>query len=102
MFSAILLEHDDSSCAAVENLALESKQVAFLKILSRFPQASELSRILNTSTPDLAFLDLSDWDSAVAAAEDIRELAPQIAIIGFGAGWEARKEAQCAAAGVQP
>jgi pilus assembly protein CpaE len=71
-----------------------------VKTLSRFPQAFELNQIMNTHAPDLAFLDLSDWDSALAAAEDIRSLAPQTAIVGFGAGWAAQKEAQCGNAGI--
>jgi pilus assembly protein CpaE len=100
MFSAILLVHDESIGLAIEALALESNQVTFVKTLSRFPQAFELNQIMNTHAPDLAFLDLSDWDSALAAAEDIRSLAPQTAIVGFGAGWAAQKEAQCGNAGI--
>jgi len=100
MFKAILLVHDESAGLAIEALGLDSKQVSFEKTLSRFPQAFELNQILNTHTPDLAFLDLSDWDSALAAAEDIRSLTPHTAIIGFGAGWAAQKEAQCGSAGI--
>jgi pilus assembly protein CpaE len=100
VFKAILLVNDESAGLAIESLGLESKQVSFQKTLDRFPQAFELSKILNTYTPDLAFLDLSDWDSALAAAEDIRSLAPRTAIIGFGAGWASQKEAQCGNAGI--
>src|SRR5215831_13416735 len=100
MFQAVLLFQDESSSIALENLAKESKQVAFLQSLQRFPQAFELTKILNIYRPDLVFLDLSDWDSALAAAQDIRTIAPQTAIIGFGAGWETRKESMCASAGI--
>jgi pilus assembly protein CpaE len=100
MFSAILLVHDEIVGLAIEALARESNQVTFVKTLSRFPQAFELNQIMNTHAPDLAFLDLSDWDSALAAAEDIRSLAPHTAIVGFGAGWAAQKEAQCGNAGI--
>src|ERR1700730_15994974 len=100
MFKAILLVHDESAGLVIENLGLESKQVNFEKTLSRFPQAFELNQILNTHEPDLAFLDLSDWDSALAAAEDIRSLAPHTGIVGFRAGWAAQKEAQCGNAGI--
>jgi pilus assembly protein CpaE len=100
VFKAILLVHDESAGLTIENLALESKQVTFQRTLNRFPQAHELGKILNTFTPDLAFLDLSDWDSALAAAADIRSLAPRTPIIGFGAGWAPHKETQCADAGI--
>jgi len=99
VFKAILLVHNQSACLAIETLAQESNQVSFVKTLSRFPPASELVKILNTHVPDLAFLDLSDWSSALAAATDIRALAPSTAIIGFGAGW-GEKEAQCGEAGI--
>jgi pilus assembly protein CpaE len=100
MFKAILFVHDETAGLAIETLGLESKQVSFQKTLSRFPQAFELNQILNMHAPDLIFLDLSDWDSALAAAEDIRSLTPQTAIVGFGAGWAAQKEAQCGFAGI--
>jgi pilus assembly protein CpaE len=100
MFNAILLFHDESSSVAVENLAMESQQVSFLKILNRFPQAFELTKILNAYRPDLAFLDFSDWESAVAAAADVRMIAPRTAIVGFGAGWDSRMQAQYEAAGI--
>jgi Flp pilus assembly CpaE family ATPase len=100
MFSAVLFFRDEGSCAAVENLAIESKQVSFQKSLNRYPQAFELNKILNTYIPDLVFLDLSDWESALAAAADIRAAAPRAAIVGFGGGWGAGKEAQCEAAGI--
>ena len=100
MFKAILLVHDESACVAIEGLGHQSNQVSFEKTLNRFPQAYELSKLLNTLTPDLVFLDLGDWDSALAAAEDIRTLAPLTAIIGFGGGWGAQKETQCENAGI--
>jgi pilus assembly protein CpaE len=100
MFKAILLVQDESACVAIEGLGHQSNQVSFEKTLDRFPQAYELSKLLNTLTPDLVFLDLGDWDSALAAAEDIRTLAPQTAIIGFGGGWEAQKQTQCENAGI--
>lgn len=100
VFKAILLVHNQSACLAIETLALESNQVSFVKTLTRFPPASELVKILNTHAPDLAFLDLSDWSSALASATDIRTLAPSTAIIGFGAGWAGENEVQCVNAGI--
>jgi pilus assembly protein CpaE len=100
MFSAVLFFKDEGVSAAVENLAIESKQVSFRKTLNRYPQTFELAKIMNTYVPDLVFLDMSAWESALAAASDIHGLAPRCAIIGFGAGWASDKEAQCEAAGV--
>jgi Flp pilus assembly CpaE family ATPase len=100
MFSAVLFFKDEGMSAAVENLAIESKQVSFQKTLHRYPQTFELVRILNTHVPDLIFLDMSDWENARATAEDIRAQDPRTAIIGFGAGWGSSKEKQCEAAGV--
>src|SRR3989454_2583357 len=100
MFNALLFVRDDGACATMETLALESNQVSFQKTLERYPQASELGRLLNAAAPDLVFLDLSDWDSALAAAADIRAQSPRTPVIGFGAGWDPGKEEQCMAAGV--
>src|SRR6266550_5516893 len=100
MFNAVFLFDDESNSVNFENLSRESRQVNVQKILNRFPQAFELTSILNSYNPDVVFLDLSDWSSAMAAAEDIRTIAPQTAMIGFGAGWEPLKEAECEAAGI--
>jgi hypothetical protein len=50
--------------------------------------------LVNTYVPDLIFLDMRDWESALAAATDIRAFAPHSAIVGFGAGWASSQEAK--------
>jgi pilus assembly protein CpaE len=100
MLSAVLFFKDAGVSASVENLAIESKQVSFQRTFERYPQAAELAKIVNTYVPDLIFLDMSDWESALAAATDIRAFAPHSAIVGFGAGWASSQEAKSRAAGV--
>src|SRR5262245_56576911 len=100
MFKAILLVQDDDFGAALEKLALDSKQVSFVKNLDRIPSPKELARVLETHPADLLFLDLSDLPTALAAAAEIHDHTPETAIIGFGAGWNDGHEAQCAEAGI--
>ncbi len=100
MFSAILFFKDEGVSAAMENLAIESKQVSFQKTLNHYPQSFELVKILNAYIPDLIFLDMSNWESALATAKDIRAQAPHVALIGFGAGWSSGKEEECESVGV--
>src|ERR1019366_5996283 len=49
---------------------------------------------------DLVFIDLEDWDGAMAAARNIHGIASDTAIVGFGAGWVLGNEQQCHAAGI--
>src|SRR5450432_3825098 len=100
MLSAVLFFKDAGVSASVENLAIESKQVCFQRTFERYPPAFELAKIMNAYVPDLIFLDMSDWESALAAAVDIRAFAPHSAIVGVGAGWASNQEAQSTAAGV--
>src|SRR5579872_2872668 len=100
MLKAVLFAGEKTSCVALETLAIESKQVCFLKTLRRFPQAYEMTKILNSIVPDLIFVDLEEWDNALAAAEDIHVIAPTAAIVGFGSNWVLRKEEQCRTAGI--
>jgi pilus assembly protein CpaE len=100
MFSAIVLANNDASSATIESLAIESRQVSIAKSLDRYPQAFELTKVLNTYNPELVFVDLSGWDHALAAVEDIHSIAPKAAIIGFGGGWQPGQEARCRQAGV--
>ena len=100
MFSAFLFAHDSIAGQSIEQLAANSGLVAIQKHLDSFPQHYEFSVLLNTYDPDLIFLDLSDWDSAAAAAMTIHSLYPTIAIIGFGGGWSDQMIAMCEKAGV--
>jgi len=100
MFGAILLVRDDGACASMERLAVESAQVNFDKTLQHYPSGSELTRILNAYSPKLAFLDLSEQESALAVAADIQAISPETAVIGFGAGWNNWQQTQYAAAGI--
>src|SRR2546430_7181385 len=99
MFGAVLFAKDKGDGATVEYLAVESNQVSIQRALYRPPQVFELAQILNTHCPDLVFLDLSEWSSALAVATGIRTHSPGAAIIGFGAGCLQDKEAECVAAG---
>ncbi len=100
MFNAVFFFEDESTCVNLDKLSRESRQVNVQRALHRFPQAFEVTSILNSYRPELIFLDLSDWSSALAAAEDIHTIAPQTAMIGFGAGWEPSRQAQSEAAGI--
>ncbi len=100
MLKAVLFAGEKTSCVALETLAIESKQVCFLKTLRRFPQAYEMTKILNSIVPDLVFVDLEELDAALALAQDIHAIAPTAAIVGFASSWVLRKEEQCRTAGV--
>jgi pilus assembly protein CpaE len=100
MFGAVLFAHSEAEAAAVEQLAIESKQVSFQKTSYRFPQPFELAQILNAHSPSLVFLDFSDWSTALTTARSIRSHSRGTAIIGFGGGWQSGGEAESVAAGV--
>jgi pilus assembly protein CpaE len=100
MFSAIVLASEEASGETIESLAVESRQVSVARSFSRYPQAYELTKVLNIFSPELVFIDFSDWELAVVAAADIRQSAPHAAIIGFGSGWKPGQEIESGEAGV--
>ncbi|MGH9720853.1 MAG: AAA family ATPase, partial [Bryobacteraceae bacterium] len=100
MFSAILIMPDKDAAAAVEQLAVESKQVAISKRVEHLPASYELARTMNTFAPDLVFLDLTDWENALPLADTIRSHASAPAIIGYGSDWIRQFAGQFAEAGV--
>ena len=55
MLKAVLFAGEKTSCVALETLAIESKQVCFLKTLRRFPQAYEMTKILNSIVPGMGY-----------------------------------------------
>jgi len=100
MFISILLIEDRAASDALEQLAVESKQVVVARIINQFPSHYELVRVLNTHAPELVFLELTDWERALPLVNTIHSHSPETAIVGFGAEWIRPQEAQWAEVGV--
>ncbi len=101
MFSAIILTPDTAASLTIQRLAIDSEQVTVSKILNQLPQPHELVWLLNTVSPELVFLDISDWDRVAPLADKVHSLSPETAIIGFGAGLREAEPDELMTAGVQ-
>ena len=100
MFNALLFAPDPTAAQVIEQLADESKLVRIQKTLSSFPPNYELTVLLNTHDPDIIFMDVSEWEAASAVASMIHSLNPDIAIVGFGAGWADQMKSMCEQVGI--
>jgi Flp pilus assembly CpaE family ATPase len=100
MFSALLFVHQDANAQALEQLVIEFGQISIQRVFTNIPPSFELTIQLNTWSPDLIFLDLSDWDYAVELAAAFRAGHPEIPIVGFGAGWADEIRVRCVEAGI--
>ena len=100
MLGALVLCEDKTASCAIEQLAIESKQVSLHKVVNKFPSVYELARMLNTFTPDLVFLELSEWSEAAPLVQSVRTFSDEVGIVGFGGQWSWQWGPQFAEAGV--
>src|ERR1700737_2825945 len=91
MFNALLFAQDPTTSQVIEHLAADAQLLTIQKSLTKFPNHYELSVLLNTHSPDLIFMELSELTTATGMVSLIRSIDPQIGIVGFGAGWENQK-----------
>jgi MinD-like ATPase involved in chromosome partitioning or flagellar assembly/CheY-like chemotaxis protein len=100
MFNALLFVQQDANAQALEQLVIEFGHISIQRVFCNIIPSFELTIQLNTWSPDLIFLDLSDWDYAVELAAAFRAGHPEIPVIGFGAGWADEIRIRCAEAGI--
>jgi Flp pilus assembly CpaE family ATPase len=84
MFSSILIGSDSVHSLILRGVAVESQRVAIHRCLEKFPLGFELVRMLHSVEPDVAFVDLTDREAAMACAVGIREHCRTCAVIGVG------------------
>jgi Flp pilus assembly CpaE family ATPase len=82
MLDALLLVEDPSASVALEQMAVESRQVQVLRSCSRLPSRYELLRMLNSLGPDLVFLELNDAAAATPLLDILLSEHPNIAVVG--------------------
>lgn len=83
MFNAALISPDPLRQAVFQRLAVESGHVSLQVHRNGRPNAWQIHQLIGPQT-DLIFLDLSEGDDALLRAEEIRQAAPTIPLIGFG------------------
>ncbi len=100
MFSAILFAQDQLAARTIEQAASESNEVCIYKTMRAFVSPYELTRLVNSFSPDIVFVELTDFDKALALAREVGVLRPDAAVIGFTRAWDARQAREAAEAGV--
>ena len=91
-FNALVLVEDSSAGLILGELAAESRQVSILRSLDRVPETNhEIARLLNSTEPDLVFIDLSARESALKLIDAILGHAAATAIVGLSASMSGRQ-----------
>ncbi len=75
---------DSSAGLILGELAVESRLVSILRSLDRVPETNhEIARLLNSTDPDLVFVDLTAPERALALIDAVLNHAPRTAIVGL-------------------
>lgn len=83
MFSAMLFAQNRVVAKTIEWIALESQDVCIYKTMHAFPAPYELTRLMSTFKPDVAFVELNPLEEALALTRAVRLLASHTAVIGY-------------------
>ena len=87
----MVLVEDSSAGLILGELAVDSRQVSVLKSLDRVPDTNhEIARLLNSTEPDLVFIDLSAPERALELINTILGHAADTAIVGLCSASTAR------------
>jgi pilus assembly protein CpaE len=84
MLSAVIISSDALRREILQRVTLESNHVLAARLWDRFPYPYELTQMMNTVAPDIAFLDYTDYSQADGCAAQIETDYPNTVIIGFG------------------
>jgi Flp pilus assembly CpaE family ATPase len=83
MLSVCLISNDKLRCQSINNTVLRTGKMLVLQMLEDYPAASVLVRLLNSAQPEIALIDLDDFQAALVCAQKIRSCLPNCAIFGF-------------------
>jgi pilus assembly protein CpaE len=85
MFRAVVLSPDVEFCGAVERLALETRHLTISKTLNAFPDnAYEVSRVISSYDPEIILIENTKAERGLQVAENLREYAPEVAVLALG------------------
>ncbi len=100
MLSAILFAQDREASQTVERLASGSGEVCIYRTMHAFPTPYELTRLLNSFTPDLVLVELEPLTDALTLVRAARLISPGLAVAGYRAQGPAQSVEEAAEAGV--
>ena len=84
MFNAVIITSNALRRELLQQVALESNQILAARLWDRFPSPYELTQMMKTVVPDIAFLDYTEYAQADNCAVQIEADYPKTVIIGFG------------------
>ena len=100
MFSAVWFALDRDLAKRIEQIALESKAVCIYRTMHIFPTPYELTRLLNTFSPDVVFLELEHFEEALLLARQVQLICPEAVLIGVAQNCSPAQAEEAQKAGV--
>lgn len=88
MFSAVLFAQDQMAARSIEQAATASKQVCIYRTMLMLSSPYELTKILNSYKPDIVFVDMCQFENALALARKVHAHSPEATVIGFAQAWD--------------
>ena len=85
MFNTVVIHADSDKAAMLRAMVAASGQLQLLREMTGVPSPYELSRMLNSMSPDVVLIDLATGQQGLQCAVHITEQAPQTAIVGYRA-----------------
>src|SRR5579884_14039 len=83
MLKAALFVADAALVGMLRGMASESNEFDIIAVAERAPTGYDLARTLNTITPDIILIELTNPDRDLGHAAAVHEFAPDIPIVGL-------------------
>src|SRR5580658_2628144 len=83
MLNAVLFIADPHLAALMRDLAGKSNEFAIGSIIELADTRYSVERTLNTTTPDVLLMEMSDFDRDVSLAAAIHQYAPDVPLVGL-------------------
>src|SRR6266568_5801087 len=85
MFRAVVLAPDTEFGNAVERLAFESRHLTVNKTINALPESGyDTSRVVNSYDPEIILVENTRAELALQVAENLKECAPEVAVLALG------------------
>jgi pilus assembly protein CpaE len=85
MFNTVVIHAGPEKAAVLRALVASTGQLQVLREFTAAPSPYEISRMLNTMSPDVVLIDFGLGQQALEYAARISDFAPQTALVGFDA-----------------
>jgi pilus assembly protein CpaE len=88
MLTAMIFAADRDLYSRIQRRCLNSGEINLFRSADYRPSAADMVRLINSFSPEIAFIELNDREDALHVESTIHNSCPNVAILGFSDNWD--------------